>query len=304
MSHSAFSHSCALIDSAGRLLDWDSGLQLEFAAVSGCIIRGGEWRDIVARAHDQEGFGRTGDHSLAGNVRHDYVYRAAGQSVQVTESPLLGGHWYRTALGVSVDGTSIVHDLRNVFMTVLSNVESILLHSTPGSPDTHHIQAIQRAVARGADLIEHLHSPDVMHTLRPGDPVAAPGAAPGATSPRLTILLVDDHDLVRSAVANNLRAFNYRVLAADGADAAMQILRSDEPIDLLFTDVIMPGGMGGAELAAAAQGLRPAIKVLFASGFGAVSLEQSGRISRGAHLLMKPYDLPQLLDMLTRILHP
>ena len=82
----------------------------------------------------------------------------------------------------------------------------------------------------------------------------------------------------------------------------MELLRSDEHIDLLFTDVIMPGGMGGAELAREAQALRPQLKLLFASGFGAVSLEQSGKLAQGVRLLMKPYDLPQLLEVLQRIL--
>jgi CheY-like chemotaxis protein len=200
---------------------------------------------------------------------------------------------------VTTDRASIAHSLSNILNAVLSNAESILQTSAADSPNARHAQAIQRAVARAADLIAQLKSPEPGRTQGAGDP-AASAVQPSAR--QFTILLVDDHDLVRSAVANNLRALNYRVLAADGADAAMELLRSDEHIDLLFTDVIMPGGMGGAELAREAQALRPQLKLLFASGFGAVSLEQSGKLAQGVRLLMKPYDLPQLLEVLQRIL--
>jgi len=200
---------------------------------------------------------------------------------------------------VTADRARIAHDLGNILNAVLSNAESILQTSSADSPNARHAQAIQRAVARAADLITQLKSPEAVRTQRPGDQ-AAFTVEPSAR--QFTILLVDDHDLVRSAVANNLRALNYRVLAADGADAAMQLLRDDEHIDLLFTDVVMPGGMGGAELAREAQALRPQLKLLFASGFGAVSLEQSGKLALGAQLLLKPYDLPQLLEALQRIL--
>ncbi len=137
--------------------------------------------------------------------------------------------------------------------------------------------------------------------MAPNPFTPAPAISP-RIAPQHTILLVDDHDLVRSAVANNLRALNYNVLSADGGASAMTLLRSDEPIDLLFTDVIMPGGIGGVELAREARALRPAIKLLFASGLGAASVEHGGTLAQEVQVLMKPYDLPQLLDTLRRIL--
>ena len=121
---------------------------------------------------------------------------------------------------------------------------------------------------------------------------------------RYTILLVDDHDLVRTAVTANLESLNYRVLTADRGPAAMLLLESAEPIDLLFTDVVMPGGLSGAEVARRARALRPSIKVLFTSGFTSTALVQNGRLEPGVELLMKPYDLSELVATLKRILEP
>jgi CheY-like chemotaxis protein len=138
-----------------------------------------------------------------------------------------------------------------------------------------------------------------------GTPSAAkPAAQARPTERRHTILLVDDHDLVRTAVKANLESLNYRVLSADCGPAAIVLLESAEPIDLLFTDVVMPGGLSGAEVARRARELRPSIKVLFTSGFTPSALVQNGRLEPGVELLMKPYDLSELVVTLTRILEP
>lgn len=121
-------------------------------------------------------------------------------------------------------------------------------------------------------------------------------------SPPFTILLVEDHDLVRKAVAANLELLKYRVLTADRGSSALRLLEGGEPIDLLFTDVSMPGGLSGPELARLARGLRPGIKIVFTSGFTAGMLEQSGDLAPGAELLMKPYELADLEDTLRRTL--
>jgi CheY-like chemotaxis protein/signal transduction histidine kinase len=132
-------------------------------------------------------------------------------------------------------------------------------------------------------------------------PVSASGV--GTTASRqFTILLVDDHDLIRTALTANLQSLNYRVLAANSGATALTLLRGAEPIDLLFTDVVMPGGVSGSELARQARILRPDIKVLFSSGFAASTLIQDGRIEPDAELLMKPYEVTQLVDTLSRIL--
>ncbi len=70
---------------------------------------------------------------------------------------------------------------------------------------------------------------------------------------------------------------------------ALAILASDEPLDLLFTDVVLPDGMNGAEVARAAEKLRPGLKVLFASGYTKEALIHQGRLDPGVTLLPKPY---------------
>jgi PAS domain S-box-containing protein len=109
-----------------------------------------------------------------------------------------------------------------------------------------------------------------------------------------TILVVEDDDLVRRNVARQLTALGYQAITAASGQAAMDVLRSDAPIDLLFTDVIMPGGMNGSDLAAAARTLRPDLRLLFTSGYTEDAIVRSGRLDPGLLLLNKPYPLIEL----------
>jgi CheY-like chemotaxis protein len=77
-----------------------------------------------------------------------------------------------------------------------------------------------------------------------------------------TILVVEDDELVRPSVETLIESLGYRVLSARNGPDALEILRQDTPIDLLFTDVFMPGGMYGPKLVAEARRLRPELKVL------------------------------------------
>jgi PAS domain S-box-containing protein len=108
------------------------------------------------------------------------------------------------------------------------------------------------------------------------------------------ILLVEDNDLVRSYVDGQLKSLGYRVIAVDNGPAAMEILRSGEAVDLLFTDVVMPGGLNGRQLAEEARKLNPALKVLFTSGYTENAIVHHGRLDRGVHLLSKPYRRQEL----------
>jgi PAS domain S-box-containing protein len=104
-----------------------------------------------------------------------------------------------------------------------------------------------------------------------------------------TILVVEDEEAVRRLVVRNLRSLGYQVLeAADGA-RAVGMLRSGEAIDLLFTDVVLPGGMTGRQLADQALVLRPEMRVLFTSGYTQNSIVHQGKLDVGVHLLTKPY---------------
>jgi signal transduction histidine kinase/CheY-like chemotaxis protein len=111
-----------------------------------------------------------------------------------------------------------------------------------------------------------------------------------------TILVVEDNDGVRRIAVNQLGRLGYRVIEAVNGDNAVPILQSDQTIDLLFTDVIMPGAMTGDVLAREARELRPGLKVLFASGFAEASI-RGGATPRdidGHRLLSKPYRMQDL----------
>lgn len=103
------------------------------------------------------------------------------------------------------------------------------------------------------------------------------------------VLVVEDDDAVRDTVVNMLSELGYRVLQAPNAQSAMSIIESGTQIDLLFTDVIMPGPLKSAELARSAKALLPRLAVLFTSGYTENSIVHGGRLDEGVHLLSKPY---------------
>ncbi|MDP3321890.1 MAG: response regulator, partial [Bosea sp. (in: a-proteobacteria)] len=109
-----------------------------------------------------------------------------------------------------------------------------------------------------------------------------------------TILVVEDDQGVRETVIETLSDLGYRVLQAPDAKSALAIVESGIPIDLLFTDVVMPGPMKSTELARRAVERLPNIKVLFTSGYTENSIVHEGRLDEGVELLSKPYSLEQL----------
>jgi signal transduction histidine kinase len=104
-----------------------------------------------------------------------------------------------------------------------------------------------------------------------------------------TILVVEDDPLVRSYVLTQIKSLGYRTLAASNGPEALAVLRGRETIDLLFTDVIMPGSINGRELSIEAHKLRPGLKVLFTSGYTENAIDHDGRLEQGVQLLKKPY---------------
>lgn len=106
---------------------------------------------------------------------------------------------------------------------------------------------------------------------------------------RKTILAVEDDEEVRATVVEMLSDLGYRVLKAKDAQSALAIVESGVPIDMLFTDVVMPGPLRGTELARKARERLPAIAVLFTSGYTDNAIVHSGRLDEGIELLSKPY---------------
>lgn len=104
-----------------------------------------------------------------------------------------------------------------------------------------------------------------------------------------TILVVEDDEGVRFTVVDILNELGYQVLKASDARSALVVLQSGMRIDLLFTDVVMPGPLTSTELARQATELMPGLAVLFTSGYTENAIVHGGRLDPGVHLLSKPY---------------
>lgn len=117
--------------------------------------------------------------------------------------------------------------------------------------------------------------------------------------------MVEDNADVRNVAVRQLTELGYSVIEAANADTALAILREDRGIDVLFTDIIMPGAMTGDLLAREARRLRPDLRVLFASGFAEASVQNGSRSPDidGRNLLCKPYRKPDLARRILETLH-
>jgi CheY-like chemotaxis protein len=130
----------------------------------------------------------------------------------------------------------------------------------------------------------------------------ASGAAETGAMPRgsETILVVEDDARVRRVTAARLRSLGYEVIEADNGAAAFPLLAAHPKIAMIFTDVVMPGGMNGDELAEAALAARPDLKVLFTSGYAEPAIARQG-LGAGAWL-RKPYTAAELAEKIREIL--
>ena len=116
------------------------------------------------------------------------------------------------------------------------------------------------------------------------------------------VLIAEDDDGVRSFVAGELRKLGYHVLEADDAATALAVIEAgDRQIDLLLTDVVMPG-MNGRELANRARALLPNVQVLFMTGYSQTGIEQQGRIDPDIELIEKPFRSEDLIARVRRML--
>jgi CheY-like chemotaxis protein len=109
-----------------------------------------------------------------------------------------------------------------------------------------------------------------------------------------TILVVEDDELLRTYTCDVLRELRYRVLEADSGAAALEMLSGVETLDLLLTDVVMPGGVNGRQLADQASRRRPGLKVLFMTGYTRNAIIHHGRLDAGVHMISKPFSFADL----------
>jgi PAS domain S-box-containing protein len=116
------------------------------------------------------------------------------------------------------------------------------------------------------------------------------------------ILVCEDDEDVRAYSADVLRELGYKVLEAGDGSAALAVLEANPDVDLLFTDIVLPGGMTGAVLADEAAKLRPGIKTLFTTGYARNAIVHHGRLDPGVELLTKPFSYAELATRVRDIL--
>jgi PAS domain S-box-containing protein len=119
-----------------------------------------------------------------------------------------------------------------------------------------------------------------------------------------TVLVVDDEPTIRMLVTEVLEELGYASHEASDGTAACKILEMNCRIDLLVTDVGLPGGMNGRQLAEAALRARPDLKILFITGYAENSLLSDGRLNPGMHIVTKPFSLEDLSQRIKEIMHP
>ncbi|WIW43345.1 CHASE3 domain-containing protein [Bradyrhizobium sp. 62B] len=153
---------------------------------------------------------------------------------------------------------------------------------------------------------EEGHGTTIKLYLPPGEGTTeiAAAAAPQAEGGAETILVVEDDNLVRNFVTGQLQSLGYKTVAAPDGKAALDLIAAGQTFDLLFTDVVMPGGMSGRELADEVVKLRPGVKVLYTSGYTDNAIVHHGKLDDGVLLLTKPYRRNQLAEMIRKALGP
>ena len=141
--------------------------------------------------------------------------------------------------------------------------------------------------------------PHVAREQRPSD--KAPEEAPLPRGHE-TVLVAEDDPHVRSSVILRVQSLGYSVVAAVNGKDALQKLREHPDIDMLFTDIVMPGGMSGWELADKAREIRPGLPVVFSTGYALEMPVEKGRAPGKSIMLNKPYRKAELAERLREAL--
>jgi signal transduction histidine kinase len=118
-----------------------------------------------------------------------------------------------------------------------------------------------------------------------------------------TILVVEDEPAVREHSVNSLRDLGYRVLAAEDGHSALRVLARQAEIDVLFTDVGLPGGMTGRQLVEAARARRPELKVVYTTGYARNAIVHGGILDPGTELLPKPFSYAALAAKIRTVIN-
>ncbi|MDR6897317.1 signal transduction histidine kinase/CheY-like chemotaxis protein [Bosea sp. BE271] len=217
--------------------------------------------------------------------RHDEVQ--AGQYVQISVtdtgsgmSPEVMAKVFEPFFSTKPAGKGTGLGLSMVFGFVKQSGGHVKIYSEPGHGTTVKLYLPRSAKAEEA-IVE-----------------AETGPVVGGSE---TVLVVEDDEAVRETVVATLGELGYRVLKASDAHSACVVIESGVEIDLLFTDVVMPGPMRSTELARRAKERLPQVSVLFTSGYTENSIVHGGRLDEGVNLLSKPYSRDALARKLRQV---
>jgi len=192
----------------------------------------------------------------------------------------------------------VAHDFNNLLAVITANLD--LLSEQPGHSDESRllIEEALTAATRGSDKVRELLVA-IRGCTGPGATKFSSGTAGQGRGE--TILLVDDSERLRAAVARQLGALGYRVLEAADGPAALMVLNT-ERVDLLLTDVVMPGAMSGFDLARLVLSRWPGMKALITSGFPELEPSLESMSAGTLRRLDKPFTKDQLAAALHEVL--
>ena len=117
-----------------------------------------------------------------------------------------------------------------------------------------------------------------------------------------TVLVVDDEPSIRMLVADVLTDLGYAVVEVRDGASGLKVLRSETRVDLLVTDMMLPGGMNGRQLTDAARAARPGLPVLFITGYAENALVGNGQLEPGMQVVTKPFTLDALVRRMKDLL--
>jgi len=193
----------------------------------------------------------------------------------------------------------LAHEFNNILGIIIANLD-LLADEIGARPDASNlIEEAMTAAPRGPALARSLLRGPTAPVAPVITPVPDGSAATSAANER--ILVVDDNVPLRRAVVRELAALGYRTLEAGDGPAALMILNG-EPVDLLFTDVVMPGGMSGFDLARLVLARWPAMKALITSAFPELEPTADSITAGKLRRLIKPYRKDELAVALREVL--